>query len=75
MQFSDEAKFVITGDVDGDGMCTLKDSTHIMQYLLEVEDFAPYQIGAADINGDGFVNNKDAALIARYVAGLEAING
>lgn len=72
---SDEAKFVITGDVDGDGMCTLKDSTHIMQYLLEVEDFAPYQIGAADINGDGFVNNKDAALIARYVAGLEAING
>ena len=74
---SDEAKFVITGDVDGDGKCTLKDSTHIMQYLLETEEFAPYQIGASDVNGDGFVNNKDAALIARFVAGLDVdvING
>ena len=72
---SDEAKFVITGDVDGDGKCTLKDSTHIMQYLLETEDFAPYQIGASDVNGDGFVNNKDAALIARFIAKLDVING
>lgn len=72
---SDEAKFVITGDVDGDGKCTLKDSTHIMQYLLETEEFAPYQIGASDVNGDGFVNNKDAALIARFIAELDVING
>ena len=72
---SDEAKFVITGDVDGDGKCTLKDSTHIMQYLLETEEFAPYQIGASDVNGDGFVNNKDAALIARFIAKLDVING
>ncbi len=72
---SDEAKFIITGDVDGDGKCTLKDSTHIMQYLLETEEFAPYQIGASDVNGDGFVNNKDAALIARFIAKLDVING
>lgn len=72
---SDEAKFVITGDVDGNGKCTLKDSTHIMQYLLETEEFAPYQIGASDVNGDGFVNNKDAALIARFIAELDVING
>lgn len=72
---SDEAKFAITGDVDGDGKCTLKDSTHIMQYLLETEEFAPYQIGASDVNGDGFVNNKDAALIARFIAKLDVING
>lgn len=72
---SDESKFVITGDVDGDGKCTLKDSTHIMQYLLETEELAPYQIGASDVNGDGFVNNKDAALIARFIAKLDVING
>lgn len=73
---SDEAKFVITGDVDGNGKCNLRDSTHIMKYLLETEEFAPYQIGASDVNGDGFVNNKDAALIARFTAGVvDQING
>lgn len=74
---ADSASIIITGDIDGDGKCTLKDSTHIMQYLLETEEFAPYQIGASDVNGDGFVNNKDAALIARFVAGLDVdvING
>lgn len=73
---ADSVSIIVTGDVDGNGKCNLRDSTHIMKYLLETEEFAPYQIGASDVNGDGFVNNKDAALIARFTAGVvDQING
>lgn len=73
---SAEAKFVVTGDVDGDGKLTLKDSTWIMQYILENLDkeAVSYQIAAADVNGDGFVNNKDAALIARCIAEIDTLS-
>ncbi len=71
----EEAKLVIVGDNDGDGKLTLKDSTWIMQYILDTLDkeAAPYQIASADVNGDGFVNNKDAALIARCIAEIDTI--
>lgn len=73
---ADSVSVIVTGDVDGNGKCNLRDSTHIMKYLLETEEFAPYQIGASDVNGDGFINNKDAALIARFTAGVvDQING
>lgn len=73
---SEEAKFVVVGDVDGDGKLTLKDSTWIMQYILDTldKDAAPYQLAAADVNGDGFVNNKDAALIARCIAEVDTLS-
>lgn len=73
---SEEAKFVVVGDVDGDGKLTLKDSTWIMQYILDTLDkeAAPYQLAAADVNGDGFVNNKDAALIARCIAEVDTLS-
>ena len=74
MSVSDSKTFIVTGDNDGNGRCNLADSSHIMCYILEKEEFTTCQIGASDVTGDGKVNNKDAALIAKFVAGLEDIN-
>ena len=58
-----------SGDANGDGVVTIKDVTHVIDYLLGGDDGSvnPYH---ADVDGDGNVSIKDVtALIDQLLSG------
>ena len=59
----------IPGDVNGDGVIDILDSTEIQKYAVEKVDFSKAQLELGDINGDGVVDILDATLIRKYAAG------
>lgn len=62
----DGAKY---GDVNGDGVIDILDSTEIQKFAAEKTDFTDEQFELADINNDGFVDVIDALLVQKYVVG------
>ena len=63
----------VKGDVDGDGIVTVKDTIQILRYAnnkLSVLDS-----GKADINGDGKINALDATQIGRFINRLTSVLG
>ena len=54
------------GDVDGDGVISIKDVTTIQQQIANNGISAN---GAGDVNCDGKVDDKDIALIQQYLSG------
>ncbi len=60
-----------TGDVDGDGKISAKDSMNIQRYVISLKKLDDNQLKAADVNGDGRVTNKDALSILRYTIGYK----
>lgn len=65
---STSCKTVILGDVDLDGIVSIKDSTAIQRYISNSSvNFTSEQFLAADINKDGIVNIKDATEIQRLL--------
>ena len=61
------------GDVNGDGIINLKDSSALLRYLVGWDE--PVVLDAADTNGDGLVNNKDATHLMRYLADWDVTLG
>ena len=51
------------GDVDGNGVLNISDTTMIQKYLADLTEFTAEQIKIADVNGDGTVNVHDATAI------------
>ena len=51
------------GDVDGNGVLNISDTTMIQKYLADLTEFTAEQIKIADVNGDGVVNVHDATAI------------
>lgn len=58
----------ITGDVDGDGVLSIKDATLIQKYCAGIADFTAEQSRLADVNGDGDINIVDTTEIQKTIA-------
>ena len=67
-----EALPFICGDVNGDGLVNLMDTTILRRYAagwtLEEIGIAAIKEAAADVNNDGEVNLQDASILRRYTA-------
>lgn len=59
------------GDVDGDGVLTVADSTLIQKYCADFVTFTDEQLAIADINKSGKIEVGDATTIQRIVAGIQ----
>ncbi len=55
----------ITGDVNGDSMCSVSDAVVLQKWLLAVPDVTITE--AADMDGNGIVNIVDLALLKRQI--------
>ncbi len=55
------------GDVNGDGLISIKDATLIRKYQVGLAKLSQEAMLAGDINLDGEVNVRDASLISSYV--------
>lgn len=60
----------LLGDVNGDGVLTVTDSTLIQKHCAEFLKFTDEEIAIADINKNGKIDIGDATAIQRIVAGL-----
>ena len=67
---SSATKVVMYGDVDLDGVISIKDSTQVQKYISALVELSDEQFVAADVNGDGYVNVTDSTLISQYRAGI-----
>ena len=58
----------IPGDVNDDGMVNIADVTRLIDYLLDSENTANFNVNAANVNGDADINIADVtALIDRLL--------
>ena len=60
----------VIGDVDGDGMVTIKDATTLQKHLSKAIVLDNENLALADTNGDGIINISDATEIQKYLADL-----
>jgi hypothetical protein len=59
------------GDVNGDGVVSIKDATAIQKHAAMLEQLPEEYREAADVNADDNINVKDASAIQKYIAGLD----
>ena len=57
----------VSGDLNGDGLCSGTDAALLLQLLLGKTDAALTAPQAADVNADGIINAKDLTLLKRAV--------
>jgi len=63
---------VFAGDVNGDGVVSVKDGLKLTQYLSGHDIiFSEQEMEAADVNGDGVVDIKDGLRMTQYLAGWD----
>ena len=55
------------GDVDGDGVCNIRDATLLRRYVAKWDGVTVIE-SSADVNNDGVVNIRDATILRRHVA-------
>ena len=60
----------LKGDVDGNGILSIFDTTAIQLYLARMMDFTDEQMYIADFDGDGVVSIFDATLIQLEIANV-----
>ena len=64
-----EPKPDMIGDVDGNGVLNISDTTMIQLYLADLTVFSPEQITKADVNCDRIVNVFDVTTIQFFLVG------
>lgn len=62
------AKPVILGDVDMDGVIRIQDATLIQRYLAKIADLNEEQLTAAKVISDEKLSVNDATILQRYLA-------
>ncbi|MBQ2135671.1 MAG: dockerin type I repeat-containing protein [Clostridia bacterium] len=60
---------LLLGDVNGDGVISLKDCTCIRYYCINRIAFDENQKNRADVNEDGVIDLKDATMIRYFIVG------
>lgn len=65
---------VVTGDINGDGKCTITDMVQLQSHLLEKSTLSGAALQAADISGDGKVTITDMVQITSVLLGRSTIN-
>ncbi len=63
--FTVNVKDYIRGDINGDGLVTMKDVTRLVNYLNDDSIEVIYK--ALDVNGDGLVTIKDVTRLTEYL--------
>ena len=63
----------VPGDVNGDGLVTLKDILLLRKIVAGVETLPDSYLANADVNGDGYVTLKDILLLRKVVAGIATL--
>lgn len=58
------------GDVNLDGVVSIRDATELQMYVVEIKSFSETQKVLADANHDGSINIADATEIQRYIVEL-----
>ena len=61
---------VLLGDVNGDGVVTLKDILITRKYVAGVASLTEEELSRGDINGDGVITLKDVLTMRKMVAGV-----
>ena len=61
---------VVLGDVNGDGVVTLKDVLISRKYVAGVSALTEEELSRGDLNGDGVVTLKDVLIMRKMVAGV-----
>lgn len=61
---------VVLGDVDGDGILTVKDATYLQKYVVGYEGCETINEAAADVDGDTRITVKDATAIQKILVGM-----
>ena len=61
-------KFIMTGDVDGDGEVTVMDATAIQLHIAKLELLYGSGLANAEVNKDGNVSILDATQIQLFIA-------
>lgn len=62
-------KFIVRGDIDGNGKITITDATAINEYLLETITLRDERKTAADIDNSGSISITDLSTINQYIVG------
>jgi len=65
---------VVTGDVNGDGKCSISDLVQINSHLLGRQTLENAFLQAADINGDGNCTISDLVQINSHLLGRKALS-
>ena len=65
---------VVTGDVNGDGKCSISDLVQINSHLLGRQNLSGVFLQAADINGDGKCTISDLVQINSHLLGRKALS-
>ncbi len=65
-----EAKDYLLGDVNMDGVISLKDVTVVHYAVAEMINLTDIQLVLADVNGDGAITAVDATYIRNYILSL-----
>lgn len=60
-------KVFMLGDINGDGVISIRDKTLLSKYLYYDEILSSEQLKAADINQDGKVNEEDMTLLQKMI--------
>ena len=66
-----EISKVLPGDVDGDGVISMKDVLALRKVLAGAAELPEGYEANADVNGDGAVNMKDVLTLRKILAGSE----
>lgn len=61
-----DPKPTILGDVDGDGLVTIKDATTVQEHIAKYTSLTGQAAINADVNGSGDINIRDATEIQMY---------
>lgn len=72
-QVKQNLTMVVTGDLNGDGKCTLTDMVQLQFHLLERQSLTGASLQAADMNGDGRVSITDMVQITSVLLGKSSI--
>ena len=64
---------VVTGDINGDGKCTLTDMVQLRSHLLKKSTLKAAALQAADINGDGKCTLTDMVQLRAHLLGRSSI--
>ena len=59
--------YVILGDVDGDGIVSVKDATFIQKHVVDYEGYETVELAVGDVDGDGRISVKDATQIQKMI--------
>ena len=63
------------GDVNLDGVISIRDVTAIQRHIADLETLSDLQLVAADTNGDGKVTIDDATYLQMYLAEYDVVLG